>query len=116
MRAGARLFYAVQTEGELKFRVADTRYDDNAGNYEVDVLIIPEGAVPPATRVGEAGTPSQMDVATALIIAMKSDLRNMVSAEESFFADSGRYTQSLAAIHYTFTSGVKLASLNTGNG
>ena len=34
----------------------------------------------------------------AYVTAMKSDLRNLVSAQESFFSDSARYTTSLTSL------------------
>jgi prepilin-type N-terminal cleavage/methylation domain-containing protein len=41
----------------------------------------------------------------AYIASMKSDLRNLVTAEEAYFADSVKYTDNLAAAYAT-TSGV----------
>ena len=46
----------------------------------------------------------------AYITAMKSDLRNLVSAQESFFSDSSKYTASLAAaggLNVKASSGVR---------
>ena len=40
------------------------------------------------------------------IIAMKSDLRNLVSAEESFFVDSARYSTNMTSLNFRATSGV----------
>src|SRR5215470_11604179 len=37
----------------------------------------------------------------AYVAAMKSDLRNMATAEESYFADNQTYTTSLNAMNYT---------------
>src|SRR5467141_1055679 len=42
----------------------------------------------------------------AYVTAMKSDLRNLVSAEESFFADSSKYTTSLALVGFKQSTGV----------
>src|SRR5207248_11613061 len=41
----------------------------------------------------------------AYITALKSDLRNLVSAEESFFSDSARYTTSLTSIGFKQSTG-----------
>ena len=41
----------------------------------------------------------------AYLASMKSDLRNLVTAEEAYFADSVKYTDDLAAAYAT-TSGV----------
>ena len=44
----------------------------------------------------------------AYIASMKSDLRNLVTAEEAFFADSVKYTQTVGAggVQFSTTSGV----------
>ena len=42
----------------------------------------------------------------AYVTAMKSDLRNLVSAEESFFSDSSRYTTNLTNIGFKQSTGV----------
>jgi len=42
----------------------------------------------------------------AYVAAMKSDLRNLVTAEESYFADQVSYTTATAAINYNSSSGV----------
>jgi prepilin-type N-terminal cleavage/methylation domain-containing protein len=42
----------------------------------------------------------------AYIAAMKSDLRNLVTAQESYFADQVSYTSGLAAMNYNSSTGV----------
>jgi type II secretion system protein G len=42
----------------------------------------------------------------AYIAAMKSDLRNMATAEESYFADNQTYTTSLTAMNFTASAAV----------
>jgi prepilin-type N-terminal cleavage/methylation domain-containing protein len=42
----------------------------------------------------------------AYIAAMKSDLRNMATAEESYFADNQTYTTSLTAMNFTSSAAV----------
>jgi Tfp pilus assembly major pilin PilA len=42
----------------------------------------------------------------AYVAAMKSDLRNLVTAEERFFADSVTYTPSLSAAQFVPSTGV----------
>ncbi len=42
----------------------------------------------------------------AYMAAMKSDLRNLVTAEEAFFADNTTYTTDKALLNYTESSGV----------
>ena len=108
--AGAHFFHNVTTPGELKFRVRDSRYQDNSGNFEVDLLIIPSEAIPSPSVVGEAGQPSPQD-ARGMITAMKSDLRNLVAAEEAFFSDSAHYTNRLDVLGFVASKGVVFQSV-----
>jgi prepilin-type N-terminal cleavage/methylation domain-containing protein len=50
--------------------------------------------------------------------AMISDLRNLVTAEEAFFSDSGKYSQTIDSAHVKFapSSGVNLPAIVTGSG
>lgn len=50
-------------------------------------------------------------VAKVLITTMKSDLRNMVSAQESYFADHSFYAASLGDFGFKLSDGVVLTSL-----
>ena len=52
----------------------------------------------------------------AYITAMKSDLRNLVSAEESYFSDSAKYTSNLTLVGFKQSTGVNTPSLNIGAG
>jgi hypothetical protein len=47
---------------------------------------------------------------------MKSDLRNLVTAEEAFFADSTHYTQTLANLKFQVSNGVVPPTISTGAG
>ena len=49
----------------------------------------------------------------AYITAMKSDLRNLVSAQESFFSDSAKYSTSLTQLGFKQSSGVNAPTLAT---
>ncbi|HUH05991.1 MAG TPA: prepilin-type N-terminal cleavage/methylation domain-containing protein [Kofleriaceae bacterium] len=49
----------------------------------------------------------------AYVTAMKSDLRNLVSAQESFFSDSAKYSTSLTALGFKQSSGVNAPTLAT---
>jgi len=46
----------------------------------------------------------------AYLASMKSDLRNLVTAEEAYFADSVKYTSNLGTL-YSTTSGVSTPSI-----
>src|SRR6187551_456828 len=50
----------------------------------------------------------------AYITAMKSDLRNLVTAEEAFFSDSSKYTSTLADLKYQNSTGVNAPAIVTG--
>ncbi|OYV72787.1 MAG: hypothetical protein B7Z72_04000, partial [Gemmatimonadetes bacterium 21-71-4] len=50
----------------------------------------------------------------AYVTAMKSDLRNMVTAEEAFFSDSSKYSTSLTAINFKQSTGVNTPTVAVG--
>ena len=52
----------------------------------------------------------------AYLTAMKSDLRNMVTAEEGFFFDSSSYSTSLTSINFKQSTGVNAPVITTGPG
>src|SRR5512146_3220704 len=49
----------------------------------------------------------------AYVTAMKSDLRNLVSAEESYFSDSAKYTTNLTLLGFKQSSGVYAPTITT---
>ena len=49
----------------------------------------------------------------AYVTAMKSDLRNLVSAEESFFSDSAKYTTNLTSLNFKASTGVTAPAIVT---
>ena len=52
----------------------------------------------------------------AYITAMKSDLRNLVTAEEAFFSDSSSYTATVANLKFNSSTGVSSPTISTGAG
>ena len=54
----------------------------------------------------------------AYLTAMKSDLRNLVTAEEAYFADSSKYTATITDLKYQNTTGVNAPTIvaPTGSG
>jgi prepilin-type N-terminal cleavage/methylation domain-containing protein len=52
----------------------------------------------------------------AYVTAMKSDLRNMMTAEEAFFSDSSTYTQNVANLKFSSSTGVGTPLIVTGPG
>jgi type IV pilus assembly protein PilA len=52
----------------------------------------------------------------AYITAMKSDLRNLVTAEEAYFADSSSYTNTMSLLKYQTSTGVTGPTITPGAG
>jgi prepilin-type N-terminal cleavage/methylation domain-containing protein len=52
----------------------------------------------------------------AYVTAMKSDLRNLVSAQESLFSDSARYSTNLTSLNFKASTGVTAPSITVGAG
>src|SRR5438874_3749606 len=53
----------------------------------------------------------------AYIAAMKSDLRNLVTAEESYFSDSAKYATSTSqGLQFKSSTGVSMPSITTFSG
>jgi len=52
----------------------------------------------------------------AYIAAMKSDLRNLVTAEEAFFADSVKYTTDINQMKFKPSTGVWTPTISIGAG
>lgn len=52
----------------------------------------------------------------AYVAQMKSDLRNLVNAEEAFFADSVKYTGTMSQLNYRQSTGVGTPVIAVGAG
>src|SRR3954464_7562533 len=52
----------------------------------------------------------------AYITAMKSDLRNLVTAEEAFFSDSSKYAGQVTQLQFNVTTGVNAPTIAAGAG
>jgi prepilin-type N-terminal cleavage/methylation domain-containing protein len=52
----------------------------------------------------------------AYVTAMKSDLRNLVTAEEAFFSDSSKYTAAMTDLKFQSSTGVSVPVIGTGSG
>src|ERR1700738_4937990 len=52
----------------------------------------------------------------AYTAAMKSDLRNLVTAEEAYFADSVKYANTIGQLNYKQSTGVDVPAIATGQG
>lgn len=84
--AGAQGLHVAESEGELQFRLRDTRYDDNAGWFTVDVVVIPDAVLPVPMSPAEMAELNQAPLRT-----MREYLRMLAVAEEAFFSDSAHY-------------------------
>jgi len=52
----------------------------------------------------------------AYITAMKTDLRNLVTAEEAFFADSSKYTATIGLLKFQNSTGTNVPAITAGPG
>ncbi|HTE43680.1 MAG TPA: type II secretion system protein [Gemmatimonadaceae bacterium] len=52
----------------------------------------------------------------AYITAMKSDLRNLVTAEEAFFSDSSKYTATIGQLKFQNSTGTVAPTITVGAG
>lgn len=52
----------------------------------------------------------------AYIASMKTDLRNLASVEEAFFADSARYSDDAAVLRFRPSTGVSVPTITVGAG
>ena len=52
----------------------------------------------------------------AYITAMKSDLRNLVTAEEAYFADSSKYTNTTSLLKFQNSNGTVMPAIVAGAG
>ena len=105
-RVGVKGFFIADQPGPVKLRVSDTRYSDNAGAFDVAVILVPLAAIAEAPGTDE--TPAAGGADARYLSAARSDLRNLVTAEEAYFADSVRYTTSLRQIGFSPTQGVTI--------
>ena len=78
-----------------------------AGTHVLVVVIFALGAAIALPKVGCACGGK----GPAYRAAMKSDLRNLVYAEEAFFTDSGRYTSRIDALKMRMTSGMNAPTI-----
>ncbi|HEX6065402.1 MAG TPA: prepilin-type N-terminal cleavage/methylation domain-containing protein [Longimicrobiales bacterium] len=52
----------------------------------------------------------------AYVTAMKSDLRNLVSAQESYFSDSSAYSTDITLLNFKASTGVSDPNISIGSG
>ena len=52
----------------------------------------------------------------AYVTAMKSDLRNLVTAQEAYFSDSVKYSSNLSTLNFRPSTGVGSPSITVGAG
>ena len=90
------------TSGELQFRVHDLRYDDNAGAFHVDVVIVPATAIPHATAPED---PPALATTEALD-AMRRFLKLLATAEEAYFVEHTQYASTVAELGLRLPEGL----------
>lgn len=82
------------TSGELQLRVHDNRYDDNAGAFHVDVVVVPATAIPHATAPED---PPALATTEALD-AMRRFLKLLATAQEAYFVEHNQYANKFAEL------------------
>lgn len=90
------------SSGELQFRLHDMRYDDNAGAFHVDVVIVPATAIPHATAPEDPPTLAT----TEALDAMRRFLKLLATAEEAYFVDHTQYTGTFADLGLRLPEGL----------
>lgn len=50
-RIGAKGFVVINETGKVKLRIYDTDYRDNSGEYQVHIIRIPAGLIPPPVDI-----------------------------------------------------------------
>jgi len=95
------------TSGELQFRVHDVRYDDNAGAFHVDVIIVPATAIPHATA---PEAPPALATTEALD-AMRRFLKILATAEEAYFVEHTQYAGAFADLNVHAPEGIAVDRL-----
>jgi hypothetical protein len=85
---------SVRTEqGDVQLRGAmSLLFKRIAGEWKIVHDHTSTQGLPEPEEAEEGATPSPITSEAAYVAAMKSDLRNLVTAEEAFFADSVKYT------------------------
>jgi hypothetical protein len=48
---GDRWVGSLRDPGTIRFRINAERYQDNAGAYRVNVIVVPAGALPPTVKI-----------------------------------------------------------------
>ena len=90
------------TSGELQFRLHDARYDDNAGAFHVDVVVVPATAIPHATAPED---PPALATTEALD-AMRRFLKLLATAQEAYFVEHTQYASTFADLGLRLPAGV----------
>jgi hypothetical protein len=74
----------------------------------VSLLVLSLVALPLAAQ-SPTDVPTRADTVRGFLAAVRSDLRNLVTAQEAYYADHARYGTSLEAIKFIPSRGVTLA-------
>jgi hypothetical protein len=106
-RVGERAFLVADQPGQVKLRIHDSRRDDNSGSFQVNVIFIPAAAIP--EPIGAATTTPGGE--SPYLASVRSDLRDLVTAQEAYFADSVRYSSDMRALRYSNTTGVTITEI-----
>lgn len=90
------------TSGELQLRVHDNRYDDNAGAFHVDVIVVPATAIPHATAPDDP----PVLATTEALDAMRRFLKLLATAQEAYFVEHTQYAGTFAELGLRLPEGL----------
>ena len=99
--------YEALTSGELQFRLHDVRYDDNAGAFHVDVVVVPATAIPHATAPED---PPAL-ATTAALDEMRRFLKLLATAEEAYFVEHTQYAGAFGDLGVRIPEGLAIDRL-----
>src|SRR5690349_353894 len=90
------------SSGELQLRVHDNRYDDNAGAFHVDVIVVPATAIPHAT----APEDPPATATTEALDAMRRFLKLLATAQEAYFVEHTQYASTFPDLGVRLPQGI----------
>lgn len=104
---GTNKVYVAIGSGMLAFHVYDVQYDDNAGAFTVDAIVLPAALIPDAISPREVGMAPASDVAEWL----RHSLKTFATAQEVFFVEHMRYAPTVEALALTLPAGTVVERL-----
>lgn len=107
---GTTMATIATRSGTLGLHVRDTRYDDNAGAFTVDVIAVPGALIPDVRQPGE----TEIAPSSEIVEYLQSFLKMFATAEEAYFADHARYAARVSDLAVQLPAGVIVQGLLLG--